>query len=704
VKSYYYLYSILFLWSFQYSAQNLILNGSFENVDSCATKNGELYNRPVHWRSALDNGHQIGVVSSNTSVCSIAPSIKSAVGEGCLQLGFIVNTSSVRNNFIQSPLRDGLKKDATYELKIAVRRNLFTIGQLRELHIIFTSGPIRNPNSLNMRSINDNIVKVPVSSVSSGEWSYFSYTYQATGTEYFIVVGSIQQKFRFKEGMVNYKAEQLARTLNVPNAIYYIDGLSLQLKDTLIQTNYNEVDMKNVQDIYFQRNNLVVNGGFEFSQEPLDRVLDNHLPGVPVSTGWYNLTPNTAYVACVDSNSNYYRYDRLHGNFPYMGRGVGIVDVMKTNRHHDYMQQWEIVKGDDYNTIHKYEFAPSFSSIDRYEKGAYITGMLRSPLLKDSLYSFGSMIKLSAESSYGVKWVGVYFHQEFPKDYTENLYHHNPDIVFSVEHLAKRSDWQEFSAVYKAQGDEQFFSLGYVVSAENGIVKNRNFKRIVQSTCGPQHRNGYCFNHEITYRDSLFARYYVDNFVVVPANNGTSNAAIFNPDVINHTQFIFDFGGTKKNTRLNVVKKALIQTLDVMRIDDGIAITHINQKTEHKLAPTNYENKRKIIRLIENYKPTIKPGFTVVNDFALLFETTYSSIHANSVVLITEGYANYEPVLSRLKSFTQNGNYLTVICTGTLQNMEKLEQQFLLWSNTRILSSEDPDLFTQLLQFVWRSS
>jgi hypothetical protein len=682
--------------------QNLILNGSFETVDSCASKNGEYYNRPEHWRSVQDNGHQIGVVSSNASVCSIGPAVKAALGEGSLQVGFIVNTVGVRNNFIQSPLKEGLRKDAMYELKIAVRRNRFTIGQLRDLHILFTSGPIRNPHSLNMRSIDDNIIKVPLAAVNSGDWSYFNFTYHATGTEHFIVVGSIQQQFRFKEGMANYKAEQLARALNVPNAIYYIDGLNLKLIDSLVVPDYEAIDQKNIQDIYFQRNNLVVNGGFEFSKEPLDRVLENHLPGVPVAKGWYNLTPNTAYVACVDSNSNYYRYDRLHGNFPYMGRGVGIVDILRTNVHHQYMQQWEIIKGDDYNTIHKYEFDPSFSSIERYEKGAYITGVLRAPLLKDSLYSYSSMVKLSAESSYGVKWIGIYFHQEYPKDYTNHLYHAIPDIVFSVEHLAKGADWQEINGIYKAQGNEQFFSLGYVVSEENGIVSNRNFKRIVQSTCGPQHQNGYCFNYEVTYRDSLFARYYVDNFVVVPAKNITTSAAIFNPLVINQTQFIFDCGGAKKNPKLVGVKKALIQTLDVMRINDGIAITYINQKTDHKLAPTDYENKRKIIRLIQNFKPTIKPGFTVLNDYALLFESAYSASHANSVVLITEGNANYESILSRLKSFVINGNYLSVLCTGTKENKAQLETYFNSWPNTIVLSGESPDLFTSLLQFVWR--
>ncbi len=700
MKAYFYWFIFFVLLCFDGVAQNLILNGSFETVDSCASKNGEFYNRPEHWRSILNNAHQIGVVSSNASVCSIGPAVKAAEGEGSLQMGFVVNTQSVRNNFIESPLKMGLSKDATYRLRIAVRRNRFSVGQLRELHIIFTSGRIRTISSLNMRSIDYNCIKVPLAGVSSGDWSYFDFVYSATGTEHFITVGSLQQSFRFKEGMANYKAEQMARSLNAPNAIYYIDGLSLWLEDSLIHPDYTEVDDKNAQDEYFDRKNLVINGGFEYANEPLDRVLENHLPGVPVAKGWYNLTPLSAYVVCVDSNSNYYRYDRLHGNFPYMGRGVGIVDVLRTNIHHEYAQRWEIVKGDEYNTIYKYEFAPPPTPIDKYQKGAYITGILRAPMQKDSIYSFGAMINLSTESSFGVKWIGVYFHQFFPKEQLEQLVHRTPDLVFSVEHLAKNSGWQELSGLYQAKGGENYFSLGYVVSGENGIVKNNHFRRIVHSTCGPL--NGYCFNYEVTYRDSLFARYYVDNFVIVPAGISNTSAAIFNPSVANQTQLIFDCGGNKKNTRLSAVKSALIQILDVMRIDDGIAITYINQKTDHKLSPTNYENKRKIIRLIENFKPTIKPGLTTVQDHALLFETSFSPVHANSVVLITEGLAAYEPILQRLQSFTNNGNYLIVVCTGSEENNRQLETMFRQWSNTNVLSSESPQLFSQLLQLVWR--
>jgi hypothetical protein len=321
---------------------------------------------------------------------------------------------------------------------------------------------------------------------------------------------------------------------------------------------------------------------------------------------------------------------------------------------------------------------------------------------KDSLYNFSTMLKLSKESSFGVKWIGVYFHQDFPEDFIDVLYDRQPDLVFSGENLTKNDSWQELSGLYKASGNEQFFSLGYAVNPQNGIIRNRGFQRMIQSTCGPQHRNGYCYNYEVTYKDSLFARYYVDNFVVVPANIDAVNAAIFNPAVINQTQIIFDFGGTKNNPNIDAVKKALVQTLDVMRVDDGIAITHIHKNTEHKLAPTNYENKRKIIRLIQQYRATIKPGHTVVSDFALLFETTFSPGHYNSVVIVTEGKANYQSVLTRLNEFVRNGNFLIIINTGADDSFLVLQELVKNWPNTKVLNSNDSALFPELLKSIWR--
>src|SRR5690606_24037023 len=113
-------------------------------------------------------------------------------------------------------------------------------------------------------------------------------------------------------------------------------------------------------------------------------------------------------------------------------------------------------------------------------------------------------------------------------------------------------------------------------------------------------QNGQCLNREVFYRDSLFARYYFDNFVLrFVTEEDKKGASIFNKNTINQTQWIFDFGGNKKNVKnLDLLKTYIIQTLDIMRIDDGIAISHLSKATEVKLSPTNYENKRKIIRLV----------------------------------------------------------------------------------------------------------
>ena len=311
------------------------------------------------------------------------------------------------------------------------------------------------------------------------------------------------------------------------------------------------------------------------------------------------------------------------------------------------------------------------------------------------------MSKLSSESSYGVKYIGVFFNQDIARNFEDSLLKIKPDLLFDVSTLAKGTNWEEFSAFYKASGNEQHFTIGYYYSEDNSIIKNFGFERVVSSSCGPNYTNGtYCLHYEATYRDSLFANYYFDNFLLRKVDGKeVLGAAIFDKSIINQTQWIFDFGGTKTNTsNVEKAKNLLIETLNIMRIDDGIAMTFINKANELKLAPTTYENKRKIIRLVDQYKLNIKPGFTFFQEYTLLFDGSNSKGYNNSVVLVTEGSLNFDKGMASIERYCKNGGKFTILCIGDSVKRNQLSTLFSSIPQVKILAIEEEDNLVSLIR------
>jgi hypothetical protein len=311
------------------------------------------------------------------------------------------------------------------------------------------------------------------------------------------------------------------------------------------------------------------------------------------------------------------------------------------------------------------------------------------------------MSKLSTASSYGVKYIGIYFNQNVVKEFEDSLLKLKPDLLFDVSNLSRQSNWEEFSAFYKAKGDENHFTVGYYYSDDNSILKNYGFQRIISSSCGPNYSNGsYCLHYEATYRDSLFANYYFDNFLLRKIDGKeVLGAAIFDKSVINQTQWILDFGGTKTNTEnLNKAKQILIESLNIMRIDDGIAITYINKANELKLTPTIYENKRKIIRLVDQYKINIKPGYTFFQDYTLLFDGSSTKGNNNHVVLVTEGSIHFENGFKSIENFCRNGGKLTILHTGNIESLMKLNEIFAPINNVLILSVQEENVLERFVR------
>jgi hypothetical protein len=684
--------------------QNFVKNGSFEFVDSCSvSQKGVPTNRPVGWFSSLHNSHEI-IVHSSTSkeLCVPNSFFKASNGENCLQFGFKVNTSKVTTNYIQTELIRPLVKDSVYQISMKIRKNQFSIGSIQELQLLFSARKIPSTVQYASRNLESAILKINVDSVSSREWNVTTIDYTANGFEYYLSIGSFYQAFNLKNGMRNYQAERILYSSNMPNAIYFIDAIEIIPKTKSTENkNKNDIERANLQNQLYQTTNLIINAGFEYSPFEMDRPTSYYPQGVELIPGWLGFGVLAASIYVVDSNSNFYRYHKLNGNYPYMGKGIAEVSILRTNKHHNYQQVWSKHEGTDYTRIYKYENEPQNKNIKKFEFGTYFTGILKEPLVRDSNYLFSMMSKLSSESSYGVKYIGVFFNQDIARNFEDSLLKIKPDLLFDVSTLAEGNNWEEFSAFYKASGNEQHFTIGYYYSEDNSIIKNFGFERVVSSSCGPNYTNGtYCLHYEATYRDSLFANYYFDNFLLRKVDGKeVLGAAIFDKSIINQTQWIFDFGGTKTNTsNVEKAKNLLIETLNIMRIDDGIAMTFINKANELKLAPTTYENKRKIIRLVDQYKLNIKPGFTFFQEYTLLFDGSNSKGYNNSVVLVTEGSLNFEKGMASIERYCKNGGKFTILCIGDSVKRNQLSTLFSSIPQVKILAIEEEDNLVLLIR------
>lgn len=685
-------------------SQNIVKNGSFEEIDSCSILgNGSPFNRPTHWFSSLKNSNDI-VVCSNTSnkLCVSNLLFKAFDGSNALKLGFKVTTSKVSTQFIQSELERPLIKDSAYRISLKIRKNVFSIGSIQELQLLFTPGKIASTIQYSPRMLEHAILKFSVDSLSNKEWNSVSIDYYANGSEYYVSLGSFSQHFNLKNGMKNYQAERILQESNEPNALYFIDDFKIESIQNLNgNSRLKEIENANIQNLLYTTLNLVTNSGFEYSRNAISQSLEYYPKGVEIVPGWLSLGISDASIYVVDSNSNFYRYNKLNGNYPYMGNGIAEVTILNTNKHHNYKQVWAKHEGTDYTRIYKYENTPSQNHIRNYEYGSYLVGSLRNSLEKDSSYMFSFMSKLSSASSFGVKYIGVYFRSQIPKDFTDSLFEETPNLLFDVSLLSKKNQWEECTGFYKALGNESYFIIGYYYSKENSVIKNYGFERVLSSSCGPNYTNGtYCLHYEATYYDSLFARFYFDNFLMRKVDGiEQRGASIFDLSKVNQTQWIFDFGGSKNsNKHLEKVQHILIESMKLMRIDDGIAITYLNKTSELKLSPTTYENKRKIIRLVNQYKINIKPGYTSFQDYTLLFDGNQSKGFNNNVILITDGHLNVEKGIGSIERFCKSGGKFTILYIGEQESKMNFTSKLSSLEGIKIFSIEENSVFENLIR------
>ena len=684
---------LFFICSFLYlGAQESIQNGSFELLTPCH----EGTSTPKSW-IFTSHSTAIQVQSHAPTACTPASILAAHDGDNYLAVGFTVNTSRVQPLFVQTLLRQPLKKDSLYTVSFFLRKDPSSLGSVREIQFVFGSGPITPDMNLSLRPHQQNAISCPVMNVSSHVWQPYQLTYRASGTEHYLVVGSIDQRFQLKQGMMNYGAERQGSTRS--NAIYHIDNISILPAHTNTDWTLTPLNNNSINDLPYPSSNLIVNGSFENFQQQQRFTPDNILPGAAIAEGWYNLTNYGSAVLAYDNIRDFStsRY------VPFTGKAVAILDVLRTNEHHTYGQSWRTIRHENHTTIHRYENAPNMIPAT-YKRGGYLTNQLAAPLEKDSTYLFSAMIQLANTSSFGIHELGIYFLEAFPSNHEMQLFDREPDLVVSLspEHSNSWSEWEELLGFYTAKGGENYVAMGYYTNEQNGIFSNPNFERERFSRCGP-HGAHDCWDEIITYRDSLFARYMVDNVVLRKYDfKQALGAEIFAKNTPYHYYLAFDLGGDKSsNYILDEFKPLLFKAFHGLPFHHSIDLVLLHRNYQ-RIPFGGFVNQNQLQRSINRLRIRRRAGSTKINEtlFLAALEDHPVATH-QKYILVTDGQLPIAQLQHLLSSYSHRVDFF-IVFVGPPSRFHTFKATLDSYPNSHVLFFRDTEQEEELFKNIWR--
>jgi hypothetical protein len=675
------------------SAQEFVPNGSFEELEPCI----EGSSRPSAW-IFTDHSRTVRIRSGNGQPCT-EPSILAAPdGNHFLSFGFSVNTSTVQPLFIQTKLNQPLQKGSVYEISFMVRKDALSIGSIREIQLVFGSGVVLPNMNIHLRPQQQNVLTVPLMDVSSQQWQQFRFVYRAKGTEHYLAFGSLHQRFQLRQGIMNYAAER--QDDRRENAVYFIDKLSIQpTNDNADWT--DERSRKNlINDLPYSTPNLIENGSFENFNQQQRYSSDNILPGAEIARGWYNLTNYGSSVLSYD-NIRDFRDSRY---VPFTGKAVAVIDFLRTNEHHRYGQSWRTIRNDSYNTVHRFENMPNDVEPQKFKRGAYLTNALTAPLEKDSIYLFSTMIRLANTSSFGIQELGIYFLKEFPKNNELQLFDREPDLIVNLnpENSNSWNEWEEILGFYTAKGGENYVAIGYFNSQQNGIFSNQNFQREEFSRCGP--RGAYdCWDEVVTYKDSLFARYMVDNVVLRKYDlKNALGAEIFDKNQYYHYYLAFDLGGDKtSNYILDELKPILYQAFHGLPYHHSMDLVLLHRNYQ-RIPFGGGVNQNQIQRNINRLRIRRRAGSTQINEslFRAALEN-HPEETKQKYILVTDGQLPVLQLQNLLSVYSSRVDFL-ILFIGPPTRFSTFKANIEPYGKNEIIFFRDREHEQELFLKIWR--
>lgn len=662
--------------------QNLVLDSSFSKL-------GEFYHTPglyLQWHRNTDSrGSIIKETQKENHVAAF---------------NFKVSSIKVDPNFIITQLREELKAGSTYQADIWVKKERFSAFNLRELQGSFATS-YNQGYSFMHGSWSEQLVTWRLDSVSNTEFVKLTTRYEAQGGEEYFYFGSIQQNF----GLVESTKLGLLladRTYNeLPhNCTYYVSEISI--KEVLGDNKELEKSLRD--NSYNYRNNtsnLIINGGGEATLHKRHFV-NSHTSG---STGTliapyvYSLTKFSPQVEKLDSND--YRSDYNANKLCYMGDGQFVLTALYTNIYHDYKEVKNKQEGRDYDTYHVYEKAPS-GQIDSYAFGEYFVFPLRTALEQNKNYHWSSMIKISESAAFGTKQLGLYFASSFPENVKDSLWSRTPDVFVDVRNLVESQAWNEFNIQYMAKGGERFLIIGHPPSFVS-VLPNSTFKRQYKDGCGP---NVYgCYDRYVFYHDSLFARYQIDNMVLLESTSNQNSSIVYPAGQRVQLEVIFTEVSKSEvvKEKLEIVKSTLINAQQVLRVEDAICIVDMRKKEPVILEPNPIINKKKIINKLDKPKGSKKIKAPQLPPEIILFGEGQDDVNINHLVLVGDENLNLTEAKQKIQNFFNNGGKLTILFVGDSINLNQLVENNQWLNANHIIDAGELDA-DQMIRIIIKSN
>ncbi|WP_258542585.1 hypothetical protein [Parvicella tangerina] len=602
---------------------------------------------------------------------------------------FRVNSVQVDPNFIVAQLTEELLAGQLYELTISVRKDRLSPFSINALQVYLGSSFSQNTSFLH-GAAERQLLSFDLEHVNSDHFTDLKMTYEAQGGEEYIFLGSILQRFNLVEStkLGLLMADRTYREMPY-NSTYYISKVKVVSKKDSGKKVEESLD-ENFYNSQEDLSNLVVNGGAE--TELKKRYFTNEVThgtsGSLIAPYVYSLTSFSPEVNQLDSNDYRSVYDV--SELCYMGDGQFILDALKTNLFHEYGDATWKQEGEEYDTYHIYEKA-SGSPVSPYAIGEYLVFSLAEPLKKGGVYHWSAMLKMSEGASFGISHLGIHFLESFPENVYDSIWQRLPEDILGVEHLATSEAWSEFNLDYTARGGEKFVVLGHLPAVQ-GIVRNQHFKRQFQSACGP-HESNCLMSRYVYYKDSLFARFQLDNVVLTEASSDQHYAIGYPPGKRVQLEIIFSEvkKGDLVEKRLEKVKKVLISAQQVLRVEDAICIVDQRKKEPVILEPNAIINKKKILRKIGKPKTARKIKHPELNTEIILFGDGTDEVNLNHLVLIADENLDVSLASSKLDQFTNNGGHLTIFFIGEPDHFVSFGNQFKKFKNINLFNLDQID-------------
>lgn len=201
---------ILFLLNFtSLQAQNLLLNGNFEQINSCAEYHENC--APIGWRSTSEKLFGYSQTKQNNFI----------------KLVLFKEGKSNKRKFAQTELLCPLSKGQQYEISMKIKANLFGIN---EICIGFSESFVYEEN-LDFQRIYSNKMCLDISkSVINGEWVEVKFKYLAVGNEKFACIGNLNSDEETEYVVLDKKEHKRLKKSYEPQGLieYGIDDIKLR--------------------------------------------------------------------------------------------------------------------------------------------------------------------------------------------------------------------------------------------------------------------------------------------------------------------------------------------------------------------------------------------------------------------------------------------------------------------------------------------